>query len=243
VIGTQLTLSVQLTDAASFDNYHAGPNAAAIAALRELAENGGTASILLHGAAGSGKTHLLQAVARAASQPGRRAAYLPLAQFTREDATALQGFEGFELLCLDDVGSALFDRRWALLLLRLIDAVRAQGGCCLLSAGAAPDSLPLAPLPDLRTRLAGCAVFGLKPLNDAELCALLRKRARLRGLELSEEVAEFLLRRLPRSVSALLAALDQLDRASLSAQRRLTIPFVQQELGVHAPSAAQTAPG
>ena len=93
-----------------------------------------------------------------------------------------------------------------------------------------PAELPLAPLPDLRTRLAACAVFGLKPLADADLRALLQKRARRRGLELPDEVAEFLLRRLPRDVPSLLAALDTLDRNSLSAQRRLTIPFVQQAL-------------
>ena len=243
MIGTQLTLSVQLADAASFDNFHAGPNAATAAALRQLAEDGGSSSILLHGAIGSGKTHLLQAAARAAAQQRRSAAYLPLAQFRREDAAALQGFAALDLLCLDDVDSALLDRRWALVLLRLIDAVHAYGGCCVLGASAPPDSLPLAPLPDLRTRLAACAVFGLKPLGDAELRTLLRKRARLRGLDLPEEVAEFLLRRLPRSVPALLAALDLLDRESLTTQRRLTIPFAQQVLGALSPTGAQKAPG
>jgi DnaA-homolog protein len=233
VIGTQLTLSVQLADPASFDNYHPGPNAAAVAAVRLLAEDGGESSMLLHGAAGSGKTHLLQAAARLGTQLRRRAAYLPLAQFTREDAAALQGFETLDLLCLDDVGSALLDRRWALILLRLIDAVHTHGGRCLLSASAAPDSLPLAPLPDLRTRLAACAVFGLKPLDDAQLRAMLRLRAKVRGLEMPEEVAEFLLRRLPRSVPALVGALDALDGGSLTTQRRLTIPLAQQVLGAH----------
>jgi DnaA family protein len=110
--------------------------------------------------------------------------------------------------------------------------VHAHGGRCLLSASAPPDSLPLAPLPDLRTRLAACAVFGLKPLDDAELRAMLRRRAKLRGLEMPEEVAEFLLRRLPRTMPALIQALDRLDQGSLTTQRRLTIPFAQQQLGV-----------
>jgi DnaA family protein len=82
VIGPQLTLPVQLADPASFDNFHPGPNAATAAALRALAEDGGESSILLHGATGSGKTHLLQASARLGTQLRRRAAYLPLAQFS-----------------------------------------------------------------------------------------------------------------------------------------------------------------
>lgn len=241
MIGTQLTLSVLLSDTASFDSFEPGRNSAAVAALRLLAEEGGDASILLHGGSGSGKTHLLQAAARAGTQHRRRAAYLPLDQFLEqfkdEQAGALQGFESFDLLCLDDVGSALLDRRWALLLLRLIDAVHAHGGHCILGASAPPDALPLAPLPDLRTRLAACAVFGLRALDDLELRAMLRRRAGLRGLELPDAVADYLLRRLPRKVPALIAALDLLDRDALSAQRRLTIPFVQKTLGSpHAPA-------
>jgi DnaA family protein len=229
MIGKQLPLSVQLADTASFDSFHAGPNAAVLAALRALADGEAAASILLHGAKGCGKTHLLQAAARAAAAHGR-AAYLPLLSFAEDGSAALDGFEAVDLLCLDDVGGALQDRGWALALLRLIDAVRARGGRCLLAAAGPPEQLPLAPLPDLRTRLTACAVFGLAPLPDAELHKLLQKRARRRGLELPDEVAEFLLRRLPRDVPSLLAALDVLDRGSLSAQRRLTIPFVQQAL-------------
>jgi DnaA family protein len=44
---------------------------------------------------------------------------------------------------------------------------------------------------------------------------------------MGEDVAAFILRRAPRSLAQLLAALDQLDDNSLKAQRRLTIPFVK----------------
>ncbi|MBL6751669.1 MAG: DnaA regulatory inactivator Hda [Nevskia sp.] len=243
MIGVQLPLSVQLPDAAGFENFHAGPNAAVVAALRQAAAGDAPSSILLHGAPGSGKTHLLQALSRAAGRHGRRAAYLPLESFAQQQPAALAGFEAFELLCLDDIGAAVLDRAWALALLRLVDAVHARGGRCVFGTAAAPGALPRAPLPDLRTRLAACAVFGLKPLAEADLCALLRLRAAARGLELPPEVAQFLLHRLPRDVPGLLGALDLLDRGSLSAQRRLTIPFVQQQLSGAVLPGAQTVPG
>ena len=55
----------------------------------------------------------------------------------------------------------------------------------------------------------------------------LQQRAHLRGLEVSLEVGQFLLLRLPRDSQALFSALVQLDKASLSLKRKLTIPLVK----------------
>jgi DnaA family protein len=229
MIGTQLALAVALRETANFDNFEPGANAAAVTALRRLAAGSTEACILLYGPAGRGKTHLLQATAREATRRGRRAAYLALAQLADEDLGTLQGFEQLELLCLDELEPALGNAALARRLLRLLDAVRAQGGGYALASSRPPQRLR-GDLPDLRTRLAACAAFGLEPLGEDDLRALLIARARCRGLELAPEVAEFLLRRLPREAGALLEALEKLDRDSLSAQRRLTIPFVQQRL-------------
>lgn len=67
--------------------------------------------------------------------------------------------------------------------------------------------------------------------RDDDRLRILMARAEQRGLVMSEDVATFILKRAPRSLSALLAALDQLDDNSLKAQRRLTIPFVKSVMG------------
>jgi DnaA family protein len=89
-------------------------------------------------------------------------------------------------------------------------------------------------LRDLGSRLNGGLVLTLQPLAEPERIAALRLRAEQRGVELPEEVAMFLSRRLPRDMASLCAFLDELDEASLSAQRRLTIPFVRAVLGASA---------
>jgi DnaA family protein len=63
--------------------------------------------------------------------------------------------------------------------------------------------------------------------RDDDRLRILMARAEKRGLVMGEDVAAFILRRAPRSLAQLLAALDQLDDNSLKAQRRLTIPFVK----------------
>ncbi len=47
---------------------------------------------------------------------------------------------------------------------------------------------------------------------------------------LPPEVSRWLLTQLARDTGSLLAGLEQLDRASLSAKRRLTLPFVKSVL-------------
>jgi DnaA family protein len=58
----------------------------------------------------------------------------------------------------------------------------------------------------------------------------LRSQAERRGLRLGDEVLEYLLTRLPRDMSTLLAVLEVLDRYSLVRQRALTLPLVREAL-------------
>jgi DnaA family protein len=67
----------------------------------------------------------------------------------------------------------------------------------------------------------------LQPLSDAEKIPALLLRAQRGGLEMTEEVARYLLTRFPRDMHSLFALLDKLDSATLAAERRLTIPFLR----------------
>lgn len=217
--GQQLPLSVQLRESASFDTFYVGPNALAVNALHEL-----DSAVLIFGATASGRTHLLQAVAR-----DRHCPYLPLMDIREMGPDVLEGLDQPAVLCLDDLDTVSDDLDWSMALLRLLDARRSANKITVLSASAAPDRANIA-LPDLRTRLMLCAVFGLKPLDDNDRETLLRERARARGLEMPVEVSAWLMKQLPRDAGSLLSALDALDHAALSAKRRLTVPFVQSVL-------------
>lgn len=229
--GLQLPLGVQLSDAASFETYYAGPNTEAVVALRAARAGSGPPLLFLFGPPAAGKTHLLQALTRAAAA-GSACAYLPLARLRADGADAgeaLEGLDQADLVCLDDLEAVLDDTGWLLALLRLLDRVRAHGGRCVVAAAAPPERLAL-PLADLRTRLAAAAIYGLRPLTDEDRAQLLLERARARGLELPPDAARHLLSRLPRDAGSLVAAIERLDRDLLSARRRLTLAFVQQWL-------------
>lgn len=231
----QLPLAIRLRDASVFASYFPGRNHSVVDALcalsaRRSGANDGPTCIWVHGAPAVGKTHVLQAMcARAHVSPEgavRSAAYLPLREVAQLGGDVLAGYGQFSLVCLDDAEAVAGDPLWERALFRLHQELDEQGARLVLSSVAPPAALPFK-LPDLASRLNGGLVLTLQPLDEQEQLAALQLRAQLRGCELPEETAQFLLRRLPRNMAALCAFLDELDEASLVAQRRLTVPFVK----------------
>ncbi len=218
----QLALGVRLRADAVFDSFWPGPNAEIVAALRAP----GTAPLWLWGAAGSGKTHLLQAACAAAAES---AAYFPLARSLALPPEALAGFEHSAVLCIDDADAVAGDLAWERALFGVFNDA-AELHTRLIFAAAAPPRQPDWQLEDWRSRAAACVVYQLRELDDAGRIEALRLRAAQRGLQLPYETSEYLLKRMPRDLRSLFEVLDQLDQASLAAQRRLTIPFIRAAL-------------
>ena len=67
-------------------------------------------------------------------------------------------------------------------------------------------------------------------LDDDGRRDVLRDRAQRRGLVVDDAALDWLLTRTDRDLGALVVLLDRLDRASLAAQRRITVPFLRQVL-------------
>ncbi len=217
---------ITLADAARFDAFWPGPNAAALSAARRVASMADEPMLFLHGPQGAGKTHLLKAAWRDAHEHGLRTGYLPLDQALMLDPSLIDGWAALQLVVLDSIDAVVGFDAWERALFRLVEEQRERGGRVFAGARRPPDQLGLN-LADLASRLAWGPIYALLPLDDAELAALAMHRAAARGLELPERVARFLVRRLARDPSALVAAVARLDEAALAAQRRLTVPFVR----------------
>lgn len=224
----QLPLVLRWPRRQRFEHFHAGGNAAALAAVQELSMQPAAAWVYLHGSSGSGRSHLLMAACQAASEAGRRVQYLPLAAIG-DPAAALRGVAGSELLALDDLGAIAGQREAEHALFDLYNRARAEGSALLFAADAPPGQLGIE-LPDLRSRLGACTQFALKPLDDDERRAVLKAQATARGIELDSSVLDWLFTRYARDLGALLDLLDKLDQASLAAKRRITVPFLREFL-------------
>ncbi len=232
----QLPLDLRLRDHSRFVTFDAGSNGLPAAIVEAMAAGGSAErQIYLHGGAGSGKTHLLQAACHAAFSKGRTCAYLPLTDLKFEDAIAvLEGMDRLQLLVLDDLQAVAGIGGWERALFDLINRVRERKGQLLLAARLGPEGLGCQ-LPDLTSRLGWGPVFRLEQPGDIELKSILQKRAALRGIDLHGSVVDYLLRHECRDLEMLLSLLDRLDLAALAEKRRLTIPFIREQLRYASP--------
>lgn len=222
-MNTQLPLAITWRDQATFGNFYTGDNEQLVKTLQSVNEP----LVYLWGEEGCGKTHLLQAVCQ---QPGNTSpVYLPMRELLELPPAVFDGMENMQPICIDDVQLIAGKQDWEEALFHLFNRVRDQGKQMIISATAPPNQINIQ-LPDLVTRLGWGTVYQVKPLTDEGKKSALQQRATNRGLQLPDEVIEFVLRRSPRDTNSLFKLLDRLDIASLVEQRKLTIPFVKQYL-------------
>lgn len=235
---TQIPLRIRLRDSSVFASYYGGRNQPAVDALLSLAPAVPPTCVWLHGPRASGKTHLLQAACVKWSEQGAATAYVPLGE-VGSDPDVLSGYGQLALVAIDDTEIIAGNDAAERALFRLHQELDEGGGHLVVSGSSPPAALSFK-LRDLASRLNGGLVLTLQALDDAEQLKALQLRAQLRGFELPEETVQYLQRRMPRDMASLCAFLDELDEASLVAQRKLTVPFVREVL-TRAPPAARDA--
>lgn len=210
----QLALDLLQPPQPSFASYVAGRNAEAVAALRALAAGTGDRFVYLWGASGSGRSHLLQAVA--ATAPRR---------FSESPEAPAEFDPAIRLYLVDDVDRLSDDGQHRLF--RLLNEVRAAPPAAIVTSGSLPPA-QLALRDDVRTRLGWGLVYQLHGLTDAEKADALRARAELLGFELPQEVLDYVLTHMPRDMRTLIAVLDALDAHAMATKRAITVPLVRE---------------
>lgn len=225
----QLALQLRMPPDQRFDTFVAAPPAA-LAQLRALAHGVSRESFYIEGAHGTGKSHLLRATCTEADAQGRHVAYLPLDALRGRLRQAMELVTGRDLVAIDGLEAIAGGREDEVALFDLHNRARAEGVALLYAAEAAPAVLDFV-LPDLVSRLSQCHRIALSPLDDDGRREVLRLRARHRGVAFDDAAIDWLLRRAGRDLAGLTALLDRLDRASLAAQRRITVPFLREVLG------------
>lgn len=225
----QLALDIGLPTGPSLSRFYEGSNAAVVQHLRSWVADGvevmqppASVPTYLWGVSGSGKTHLLKAVHAALREQGAEVGWM--------DAST-----GFP---------PEFDERWAAVIMDdvhqytpmqqarafnwFVNAVAPQSGTprWLLAAGDLPPA-DLSLRDDLRSRLGWGHVFQLHLLDEFERRAVLRQEADARGVFLSDDVMDYMLKRFSRDLGSLMQLLDMLDGFALRNKRAITIPLLK----------------
>jgi len=204
----QLVLDLLQPALPTLDNFVCGQNAEALASVRAWAQNSGPQFLYLWGMPGSGRTHLLKAIAPIPD---------PVPAFSLHQSH----------YALDDVHT--LDNSAQTQLFILMNEIRSTPSARLIATGnAPPNALPLRE--DIRTRLAWGLVYQLHPLTDHEKHAALNTQAAQRGIPMANDTINWLLAHLPRDMRTLTAALDALDAYALARKRSVTVALAREWL-------------
>lgn len=225
----QIPLPLGNFDRFNFELYWSGSNHAAVEHLRRVAGGETADNIYLWGGPATGKSHLLQAACTLAATAQRQVMYIPLEDTSGLSPDLLQGVDGLDLVCLDDVDRVAGSSEWEIAIFNLYNQLQENHKSLIVSARTGTVGIPLA-LPDLRSRLAAGVSWHLTPLTEADRLQAVQQRATVRGFELPDEVVDYLSKRVARDMHSLFDWLDRLDHASLAQQKKLTVPFVRELL-------------
>ena len=223
----QLALDIGFAPVPTLSNFVVAGNEAAIEHVSLWTHNPMRSPVptYIWGESGSGKTHLLRSVREALREHGGRVGWLDAGTFDPPEFD-----EQWNVVLLDDCHLYTATQQAAAFNWFVNAQSPAHGPArwVLAAANCPPSDLQLRE--DLRTRLGWGHVFQLVALSETERRAVLRRAADDRGVFLSDEVMDFMLRRFSRDLSSLMMLLDQLDAYALRTQRAITIPLIKSML-------------
>jgi len=225
----QIALPLSLDRQFSFDNFVSERAELILCSLQSLILGKGEIQVGLWGAASTGKTHLLNASADFARTNGVLMQIYDATQLLHCDAAGFEGFSNCDVLAIDNLDALAGNPEWEACFYQVLNRCRDGEYRLLFSTTNRPQNLPIR-LADFRSRLQWGLLLQLPPIDDAEIRQILRKRARLLGIELSDEVISYLMTHHVRDLAEQIAILQYLDGVSLSQQRKVTIPLVKQAL-------------
>lgn len=229
----QIALDIGLEAPQSLDNFESLGNEAAVQAVQQWVQAVGVphrsvAPVLyLWGEEGAGKSHLLRAAAAALTRRSCRFGCLGSDSLAKQGAAEFEFAPDWDAVIFDDIDT--YDAESQHVAFKwFVNAFTPQVGRPrpVLATGQLPPA-DLRLRDDLRSRLAWGDVHPLRVLDEPTARQALQRRAKAKGLVLSDDVLNYVLVRFSRDTGSLMQLLEHLDRYALQTQRAITVPMLK----------------
>jgi len=239
------SVPLQLNRDHIFEHFVVGPgNRLAHAASMAVAESPGKTynPLFIHGKVGLGKTHLLQAICHETNQRGTCAntLYISCETFMNHYIEAVEHglmndfryrYREVDMLVIDDIQFLGERERSQEEFFHTFNTLHQAQKQIILSADCSP-----AEIPSLENRLVSRFNSGLVASIDMPCLetrmAIISKKARLRGIEVADDVVKFVAERIESNIRDLEGALIKLDAISQTRDGRISLELAQEVLGV-----------
>jgi len=225
----QLPLDIQLNESATFKNYFVGENEQLVDKLSNLHKMKAD-FVFVWGASGVGKTHLAQATCHSLADSEKLIAYFPIDQ-PNIGSESLENLENVDFVCIDGFESLAGKNKWEQAFFDFYNQLRSHERQLVIFSQLSPNQISI-DLADLKSRLGAMEVYKLRAIPDRQKINFLIGYGKSRGLEITEDVASFILTRTNREVATIRSLIKTLDQQALTHKRKITVPFVKDILGV-----------
>ena len=227
----------------TFDSFVEGKsNQLAKAAARQVADNPGKAynPLFVYGGVGLGKTHLMHAVANAikARRPGARVAYVHSERFVGDMVRALQhntiadfkqAYRSLDALLIDDIQFFAGKERSQEEFFHTFNALLEGQQQVILTCDRYPKEVT--GLEErLKSRFGWGLTIAIEPPELETCVAILMSKAQSSHVELPEEVAFFIAKRIRSNVRELEGALRRVAANAQFTGRPITLDFAKEAL-------------
>jgi len=230
----QIPLELKLPVRAELEDFIARNSDEITTAAKQVVDSSRHEFLYIWSAQRSGKTHLLSALCSMAEKSEQTVIYLPMQQANDLSPEIFEGLETADIICIDDIDMIAGNPDWEQALFNLYNRLRDSHRKLVVTSHASPASIPIS-LPDLKSRLAWGITLGIASLSDSDKKHILQLRAKNIGMELSDEAVSYLLNHFSRDLASLIKILEKLENASLIEKRKVTIPFLKDQLGKFQP--------
>jgi len=227
----------------TFDNFVEGKsNQLARAAASQVADNPGSAynPLFIYGGTGLGKTHLLHAVGNGIllNKPNAKIAYMHSERFVQDMVRALQNnamekfkqyYRSVDALLIDDIQFFAGKERTQEEFFHTFNALLEGNQQVILTSDRYPKEIT--GVDDrLKSRFGWGLTLAIEPPELETRVAILKRKAQESQINLADEVAFFIAKRLRSNVRELEGALNRVIANANFTGRAITIDFVREAL-------------
>ena len=226
----------------TFDNFVEGKsNQLARAAASQVADNPGAAynPLFIYGGTGLGKTHLLHAVGNGILQnnPKAKIAYMHSERFVQDMVKALQNnsmekfkqyYRSVDALLIDDIQFFAGKDRTQEEFFHTFNALLEGNQQIILTSDRYPKEVAVEDR--LKSRFGWGLTIAIEPPELETRVAILKTKAQESNVNLADEVAFFIAKRLRSNVRELEGALNRVIANANFTGRAITIDFVREAL-------------
>ena len=233
-------LDVKLNPRYTFDSFVVGPNSNfAHAAALAVAQSPAKAynPLFIYGGVGLGKTHLLQSIGNEIlkNNPTLKVKYITSEKFTSELINSLQNgkindfkehYQKIDLLIIDDIQFISGKEKTQEEFFHIFNFLYQLNKQIVLSSDRAPKAIPTLE-ERLRSRFEGGMIADVSKADFETRMAILSKKAQADGLEIRNDVLEFIASNITNNIRELEGALNRVAVSAQLTNKEITLDFVQ----------------